>query len=716
MKVHLKKDNSGAAMLTVVIAILFIVALGVALLSASYLGYAVTLTQEKSKANLYDAEAAMDDIRTGVHNAASNALADAYTDTLREYAKDNTLDPQTVFANKFVNNLLTAKYGLVAQNAASGTYSAKALAAFADGTKASTLTVYSISAADASAGSGEIVCTPVYDAKNFVAYTSFTLKNVKLVFIDKKNYETDISTDICISVPSFKISASTPHTAKEYSIIANAGLSAGAASTIKGNVFAGGIDVSTGGAALTFTGGDVISSGDVAVGKANANTSLVFGDDSGAHTLWAKGIKVTDGGSFKTQGSGTSVDVANDLSIKGSNCSVTLAGSYTGFGSETANNNKTGTADQNASSSILIGGKNTTLDMANLNKLTLAGIGFIDTNSVELQSGSPGDSIPMGQSVAVASDQLAYLVPASCLGSGYPTNPYFFGQGGSTPAFSVRTDKPLWPDAGSKYNTITLAKYLGAYQSTGNDENAKGQINKYYFPKANVEARYSQAGIAYVFLYFKDQSMANQYFKDYLAANPTGITQYLGYYLNGGKLSVKNVSSAGVTYSADAGSTSPSPNAESAGVSASGPAALYETKKISPYGSIVVHADEITGLTEFTDNGKLIAVATNDDFTYSSTSENGKYKDVKLILETNADKTVTVSSAFKGIVISNGNVLANASIDPTGIDWTALRRAVNSSGKTLSRYIGGTTGTTGTATVNEWDLDDLIVYKNWQKS
>ena len=267
MKVHLKKDNSGAAMLTVVIAILFIVALGVALLSASYVGYAVTLTQEKSKANLYDAEAAMDDIRTGIHNAASNALADAYTDTLREYAKDNTLDPQTVFANKFVNNLLTAKYGLVAQNAASGTYSAKALAAFADGTKASTLTVKSISAADASAGSGEIVCTPVYDAKNSVAYTSFTLKNVKLVFIDKKNYETDISTDICISVPSFKISASTPHTAKEYSIIANAGLSAGAASQITGNVFAGGIDVSTGGAALTFTGGDVISSGDVAVGK-----------------------------------------------------------------------------------------------------------------------------------------------------------------------------------------------------------------------------------------------------------------------------------------------------------------------------------------------------------------------------------------------------------------------------------------------------------------
>ena len=113
-------------MLTVVIAIMFIVLLGTALLTASYLGFAVTMTERSGQRNFYDASTAMDDIRAYVHTQSSDALARAYTDTLKNYStnkKTAGYDAQADFSQKFVAELESNTSGFITK-AANNTYQA----------------------------------------------------------------------------------------------------------------------------------------------------------------------------------------------------------------------------------------------------------------------------------------------------------------------------------------------------------------------------------------------------------------------------------------------------------------------------------------------------------------------------------------------------------------------------------------------------------------
>ena len=385
--------------------------------------------------------------------------------------------------------------------------------------------------------------------------------------------------------------------------------------------------------------------------------------------------------------------------MTGSGCSVKLDGTYTGFGGDTAS-----TTDRNEdkSSSILIGGNSTSLDLSGLSKLTLAGVSFINPTTADNKSG-----IPMGQSVAVKTDQLAYLVPTICLGSGYPTNPYYYGN--AKPVLRVYTDTPLWPNCGnSAYNAKLVTDYLGEPLNVTNTENSVK------FQYGNVEARYSSSGVAYVFFVFNDQSRANTYFKDYCAANPSNITQYLSYYVNGDKLSVQNVSAAGQTYNyTDSNLTQKDGTTGSLG---EGPKALYESKKVSPYASIV--KKEPAQFMEFKDNngtGNVVAILTNGNFTYDQAASQ-KYTKLKLIVSTS---DVTISKNFQGIVVSKGTVTATAGISPPqNLDWDALEQSIynNDANEVLSTYIGLGYKTASKASENNWDIDNLVVYENWKKS
>ena len=701
---NIKPDNRGAAMITVVIAILFIAALGVALLSVSYLGYAVTLSQKTGKDNFYDAEQALDDIRAGVHDDASDALANAYTETLKNHASrlksDPAYDPQKTFSDSFVAEL--KKMPLMQKNG-TDTYSAKALYSMITPPANCTVTVLGYSGGDSENDQPGFVSVQTgKDEKGADICTALTLKDVAVKCENAKNYEMTVTSDITIKVPDFNVAASVPHSLKEFSVVANTKLdkNAGGSSVIAGNVYAGAVNIGNGGNQLTFINGDLLTRGDITVSDSAKFFFCSTGESELAtRELWTRNIKL-DGSSsaFKTCGGKTYV--ANDLSVTGAGCTVTLAGEYTGFGGDTAG---TANANKDNSSSILIGGKGTTLQIDSLSRLTLAGVSFIDVTGQQNNA-----AIPMGQSIAVKSDQLAYLAPAGCLGSGYPTNPYAYA-GDTAPALTVYMDTPLWPNTkmtnakGEALNTKTIVDYLG-------NPIAKGSVS---FEKGEVSVRYSQSHIAYVFLGFENQSAANAYFRDYCAANPENISQYFRYYLSGDLKLGDKVVSAGNTYSFNG---TLKQNDASAAVSAKGPADLYKDKSVSPYSSFVKNEPAIKDTYQLKSGGNVVAIVTNADYTCDSQSP----ANLQLIVSTG---DVTINKNFSGVVIAKGTVTVNGSIGtkegetwvPPSTDWQTLLNATTGDGKKLSDFLGNGSASSGSGT-NKWDIGDLVVYGNWRKS
>ena len=703
-KLFLKKDNSGAAMLTVVIAILFIVALGVALLTASYMGFAVTLAQKNGQANFYNANAAMDDVRAYIHTQASDALASAYTETLKNYAvnsKTDSYDVQADFSQKFVAALQKSGTGLMTGSGSTYYVNLTALQNQLSAPQGGTV---SLTAADG----GPVTLSSTGSGSN-LTYTAVSLKGLSLSYTNAKNFQDTVSTDIAINVPSFNVTSSVPHSLKEFSIVANTALDATATgASVAGNVYAGKVGVS-GGGNITFSSGDLLCGGDIAV--SGDSSALTFaGDPDGKirHEIWAKNIVLTGGSEgnsnkFTISDANTRTYVKNDLSLNGSSNAVTLLGEYTGFGGDTAS--KGASADKDNSSAILIGGKNAELNISGLSKLTLAGVSFINPTSATVTT-----PIPMGQSVAVKTDQLAYLVPVSCLSNAYPTNPYYY-TGSSAPTLKVYTDTALWPNsADTTLSAKTIVDYLGQPVSNGSLTFAKGR----------VDARYSNVGgggtqhIAYAFFIFTDQDAANAYFRDYCKANPQNISQYLGYYLSDSSLVLPgSVSTAGTTYSSTGAGASPSPN-DASDVSAAGPADLFATaKSISPYSSFVGKKDAIQSTYKFYDtDNNLVAVVTNDDnYSFSGTDTT-----LRVIVSTNG-VTIPEGSTFSGVIIAYGTVTVRGSVaQPSDVDWQKWLAAKTTDGKySLSDFLGNG-GTSGGSSANNWDLSDLVVYENWKKS
>ncbi|MEG0035773.1 MAG: hypothetical protein RR743_03845, partial [Oscillospiraceae bacterium] len=107
------RRNRGSAIITVVVAMLFVVAIATSLLFAAYTGYRVTLTERGDKKNFYSAAAAMDEIRAGLQTAVSDAIDEAYTKTMTEYAKnvnDKKFDAQAQFADNFYTSFAKTSF------------------------------------------------------------------------------------------------------------------------------------------------------------------------------------------------------------------------------------------------------------------------------------------------------------------------------------------------------------------------------------------------------------------------------------------------------------------------------------------------------------------------------------------------------------------------------------------------------------------------------
>lgn len=417
-KLHsgLKRDDRGSAIVIVIIAMALIGILVSAILWSAYMNYMIKLSDIRNKNSFYSAETVMEQIMAGMQHEASAAITLSYQDVMKNWGNND--DPDDIYASEsgrysqFVMTYLdTLVKNLKDPLKGTGFYSLKILQDFVDD--------------DLFAGVDVEEWESSSCRMELVNNSSLVLYDVRVSYTDENDYVSIIHTDISIDVPKLVFyQDGSIDSLYEYSLIGNTGIrteDGSGAALVDGSIYAGKDDVLGGGGitvnkASTLTvkeGKLVISKGDIAV-RPSAGFIVRDVPNYGSR-VYAAGLSLDSG----TLSLDSKTYVANDLILSGNGSRATLTKEYYGYGSSVA----TGIDDSEAvdsalSSAIIINGRNATVDMSGVTRLLLAGRAYIGRSLAPTSPGTPtGKPVLMGESIAVKGDQIAYLVPAECIGT-----------------------------------------------------------------------------------------------------------------------------------------------------------------------------------------------------------------------------------------------------------------------------------------------------------
>lgn len=448
------------------------------------------------------------------------------------------------------------------------------------------------------------------------------LKNVSVKYTDDHDYVSTIKTDIRVSCPDISIAeTATLNNILYYTIITDGhvDLSGPNTSVFNGNMFLGYNESKIhGGYNVTFNQGGTSSSqisyflsgGRVTLDKATLNLTN--------SQLWVKAINLkslsTGKNTFKlTAGSNpdeTRLYLQDDIAV-GAKSSVTLSGKLYGFGNSDAllaagansGNDANSFAvkneapvpgydaiDQSAepteqkllekaaagstskdtgdiilkpyeyNSSIVINGKDSTVDLSNLSTMSLAGNAYVNANPKGSGTNpyNLNNDIRTGESVSVKSDQRAYYVPPSVLiTSCNPVSGSTF-EAKYSEIVSERLATGKYPDGTdvideNKDGTIdaldvkvyTTDFIVSTGRTDANDWtttpikefgnktfNELGVDNIKLASFQTMAAGSSSRPITYFFMHFKDDKAANDFFLTYynVAKNYNTLNERLHYY------------------------------------------------------------------------------------------------------------------------------------------------------------------------------------------
>ena len=390
---------------------------------------------------------------------------------------------------------------------------------------------------------GEDLFPLIKDSRGFV------ISDLKVTYVNENGYVSIITTDLRLSLPEvrFANNKAAPDL-NRYCIVADGGLKAG----------------------NTITGKSVKITGDVyadtmILGKQNGtdhngdsfvfadNTKLIFEapEESDSEAMETPVATIVSGGNIEVNNSElttTQADlwgrnivlnsatanlsgntcIENDMRLDGTGSEAVLAGTYTGFG--------VGTDIADNSSAIVINGHNSSLDFSALKTMIIGGHTFVGTSSQELVDGvnDGGERIDilMGESVAVKSNQLIYLIPPEALGcermengvigeSVYRSNPMRIEQ-----YMEIRNnpDKYVLLDANRQIASlggIPLSNYMATSELPDGTEE--------YRPTIIVKQKNS-GSLVYCYMKFKNREAANRYFRDYYGENSENVEKYTRIY------------------------------------------------------------------------------------------------------------------------------------------------------------------------------------------
>ncbi|MCH5265667.1 MAG: hypothetical protein J1F02_07185 [Lachnospiraceae bacterium] len=485
LKSLVSRKKEGSSLVSVVIGVLFLAAVGFTILMVAT-RYLVTVhVDSNSSDNFYQTEGILEEVRTGLLEYAGDSSEVAYNDIMVNYTKATESMKET-FAKEYICGIAESITGITPYN-----WQDSEIGKIqpCDIKKLQALTKKP-DAVKTMPGTSLGFVINYSDTKGY----SLTIKNLLIDYTDESNYRSTIQADINIRVPDYKFEGdSTLGELKDYIVIcddmlqvSNGSTSAGV--TFTGNIYTGnrdtGIRVDTQNGA-DFKSQTIISRGNMDVytgakvdvsGEPGTDGSAVPGD------LWLLGLRmrsqsgVDSGSSLSTEFTmNENAYIENDLDIGDDNSVVTISGKYYGY-SYNEENTASGEARADYSSAILINGLNTILDTDALDKLILAGRTFVSRYDDQ-----PSD-IMMGESLAVKSNQIAYLLPNEYISTG--SNP------------SLTSDNPT-------VNVTALRNSdIGPYLPNGSEP---------------YMANYNSNGYVYFYLKFKDEKNANEYFRQYYA-------------------------------------------------------------------------------------------------------------------------------------------------------------------------------------------------------
>lgn len=534
------KQNKGFSLITVIIAVSFIGILGLLVLYMALSNFQMKITDLKGKDSFYTAERAIEEIRVGLQEDVGNSMSEAYIKVLETYDKDENskdvvLDKQR--QNDFVNEFIKKLADRLEKDSDQSKYDLDYLKKYLD--------------MEISENETLIVTTPsnkepvmTKDNKNGIL-----LKNLKVIYVDPKGYASVIETDIRLGIP--KVQFPTPSTLPDLMnmiVVAGKGIICeGGETKISGSIYSGILqDINDNtileknpytsiwiksGTNLDIQDGEKI----VSAGEIYTEPNASFTSEAGV-TLWAQGVKLS---SAQVNLLGTTY-LSDDLTIEsGSGSRVTVQGEYYGYGyPESArsslnqymyNNQEKRWSDTALSSSIVINGKNTTLDLSGVRKIMLAGRSYIGTSKVKSVNGeSNSNDIMMGESITVKGTQLAYLLPSELIDASKLKNS------------EMEIKNPMsyaeYENSGLKQMNSVPVKMDAEVSELGNKSlneigvDSEKPVQKVFYSNNADE------GYVYFYLNFKDSKASSDFMYDYYMNNSTvktNLDKYLSFYFSG---------------------------------------------------------------------------------------------------------------------------------------------------------------------------------------
>jgi hypothetical protein len=496
----------------VMICIAFIMLLGSLMLSVSMINLRMKQVANSSQDNFYNCEKALEEIQTGLEEMTADTIRTTYKKVLEKYVLYSVLDDAT--RNQELQDLVLSNLNTAIGNDLSN-ITALFYSFLSDASN------YSISIGEKKTSN---IISP---------YTNImTFSNVKITY-SENNYKTVISTDLKISLPSFifsetadTITYNMKQVYEGYAVVADGSIisdNAESNNNITGNLYAGqdikvkDTDVNQT-HSLTLNGDKIIVRGSI---TAEDTGTLIIGSSS-TPLVWADGLRTNTSGSYPAASSlPTTLNIngicmiKDDLSLDGRNSSASFDGAYIGYSQ----------AHTAKGSAILLNGTGTSLDLSRLSSLVLAGRAHVSVEDSILKSTSadPNISIMTGESLALKSNQRAYLVPGQ----------YIFLVNGSTrtaAGHNPLTQKDLITAAAD----IDITPNLDPI-AVNSFQYIKDRPNQYKIAAKQLVSSVTSM-LRYYYLNFKSGKHADQYLVDYISKYPNNLQVFDTFSLRSVKL------------------------------------------------------------------------------------------------------------------------------------------------------------------------------------
>jgi type II secretory pathway pseudopilin PulG len=499
-----KENNRGFSLVAVISSIGIVSVLVVMILTLTLMNYRMKLTNLNAQKTFYTAEEALDEISQGLAKQLSLSASEAYVYTMSNYNSLESDARYTVFTGKLVDSM---RGTLCAGTSGTTNYSVPYL---------ESLLVYT--GYDDYTGIGaKVSCLT---GGNFLNATkdALVLKNVIVAYYGADDYFSEIQTDIVVSYPQidFTQKSGTPNLLS-YSLVADDRFSVTGATgvNIYGNAYLGKEGVEFKGSKVTFSqAADTDEQNTLITGS---GISIDLGSNVTVKDLevWANSILV-DASTADISGS---VYLSNDLVVDNTiqtSAKVKLSGAFYAYGNpdiikeassmtgETENIEK---SPAEYSSSVILNGSKSTVDLYDLDTMMIAGNSYIgSTKYTGSTTGTNSADVLMGDSIAVKTEQTAYLIPAECVA---PDSEY----GGTNPMTVAQYEK-LKASVGDN-DIVDYAKKSSSLGGASLQSLGVTKFQTAYYVVTGTAAGSSSTEMVYLFMVFDSTNSAGNFATTY---------------------------------------------------------------------------------------------------------------------------------------------------------------------------------------------------------